>query len=68
MVSREYDCYSLVKIAFTKHARTIKEYDVTMPVHHIDVTSQTNQGDVTMLSQKRPFLAIMVKWVIDDCS
>ena len=37
-------------------ARTIDQYDVTMPVPHFRVTSQINSGDVTMLSKKRPSL------------
>ena len=33
--------------------RTIDEYEVTMPVARVHVTSQINCGDVTMLSQKK---------------
>ena len=55
MLSREYQvvridvhiCYSLVKSAFAS-ARTIEEYDVTMPVPRICLTSQIIRGDVTM--------------------
>ena len=35
------------------HARTINEYDVTMPVPHICVMLQINCDDITMLSLKR---------------
>ena len=42
------------------------EYDVTMSVPHVRLTSQINYGDVTMLSQIMPSLATMTKWVIDD--
>ena len=35
-------------------ARTVDEYDVTMPVPSISVTSQINRGDATLLHQKRP--------------
>ena len=48
-------------------ARTINEYDVTMPVSYICVTSQINCGDVTILNRKRLSLATMAKSVIDDC-
>ena len=48
-------------------ARTIDEYDVTMPVPHVRVTSQINSGDVTMLSQKRPPFVIMAISTIDNC-
>ena len=43
------------------HARTIDEYDVTMLVPRIRVTSQINCGDVTMLSQERSSLVTMAK-------
>ena len=43
------------------------EYDVTMLVPYVRVTSQNNCGDVTILSQKRPSLATMAKSAIDDC-
>ena len=49
------------------HSRTIDEYDITTPVHHVRVTSKINCGDMTVLSQKRPSLATMEKWAIDDC-
>ena len=42
------------------------EYDVTMSVPHVRVTSQIIYGDVTMLSQIIPSLATMAKWVIGD--
>ena len=42
----------------------IDEYDVTMVVPGVRVTSQTNCGDVTL---KTPALVLMAKWVIDDC-
>ena len=61
-----HGCYALVKITFVLHARTINEYDVTMPVPWVQLTSQINCGDVTMLSQKRPLLGTIVNWVIDD--
>ena len=48
-------------------ARTIDEYDVTMPVSYIRVTSQINCGDVTILNQKRPSLATMANSAIDNC-
>ena len=48
-------------------ARTIDEYDVKIQVSHVRVTSQINCDDVTMLSRKRPSLAAMAKWAIDDC-
>ena len=35
------------------HARTIDEYDVTMLVSYIRVTSQINGGDVTILNKQR---------------
>ena len=38
--------------------------------HHnacISRSCDVNCGDVTMLSQKRPSLATMVKWTTDDC-
>ena len=34
-------------------ARTIDEYDVTMPVTRVRVTSQNNRSDDTMLDQKK---------------
>ena len=46
------------------HARKLKECDVTMLVPHIGVMSQI---DVTMPSQKRPSLAKLIRWAIDDC-
>ena len=48
-------------------ARTIDEYDVTIPVSYIRVTSQINCGDVTILNQKRLSLATMAKSAIDNC-
>ena len=48
-------------------ARTIHEYDVMMLVSRVLVTLQINCGDVTILRQKRPSLATMTKWTIDDC-
>ena len=48
-------------------ARTIDEYDVTMPVSYIRMTSQTNCGDVTILNQKSLSLATMAKSAIDNC-
>ena len=48
-------------------AATIGEYDVTMPVRYVRVTSQINRGDLTILSQKRPSLATMAKSAIDNC-
>ena len=48
-------------------ARTIDEYDITMPVSYIRVTSQINCGDVTILNQKRLSLATMAKSAIDNC-
>ena len=48
-------------------ARTIDEYDVTMPAPRVHVTSQINCGDVTMPSQKRPSLATMAKPAINNC-
>ena len=47
-------------------ARTIDEYDVTMPVAYIRVTSQINCGDVTILSQKILSLATMANSAIDN--
>ena len=49
------------------HARTINEYDVTMLVSYIRVTSQINCGDVTILNQKRLSLTTMAKSAIDNC-
>ena len=46
---------------------TIDEFDVTMPLNNIRVTSQINCGDVTILSQKRLFLAPMAEPAIDNC-
>ena len=46
-------------------ARTIDEYDVTLTVPHVRVTSQINCGDVTVLSQKRPCIATLKKSTID---
>ena len=43
------------------HGRTIDEYDITMLVPCVHMTSQINFGDVTMWSQKRPSLATMAK-------
>ena len=48
-------------------ARTIDEYDVTMPVSYIRVTPQINCNDVTVSNQKRLSLATMAKSVIDNC-
>ena len=48
-------------------ARKIDEYDLRMPVPYVCMTSQINSGDVTILSQKRPSLATMLKSGIDDC-
>ena len=48
-------------------ARTIDEYDVTMLVSYIRVTSQINCGDVTILNQKRLSLATTAKSAIDNC-
>ena len=45
-------------------ARTINEYDATMPVSYIRVTSQITCGDVKIISQKRLSLA---KSAIDNC-
>ena len=47
-------------------ARTIDEYDATMPVPHVRVTSQINCSEVTMLSQKIPSLVTMAKSAIDN--
>ena len=46
-------CYSPMKIAFV-HVRTIDEYDVSMPVSHVDMTWQISCGDITMLGQEKP--------------
>ena len=48
-------------------SRTIDEYDVTMPVPRVRMTSQINCDDVIMLSQKRPPWATMAKGAMDDC-
>ena len=48
-------------------ARTIDEYDVTMLVSYIRVTSQINCGDVTILNQKSLSLATTAKSAIDNC-
>ena len=48
-------------------ARTIDEYDVTMLVSYIRVTSQINGGDVTILNQKRLSSATTAKSAIDNC-
>ena len=47
--------------------QSIDEYDVTMPVSYIRVTSQINCGDVTILNQKRLSLATMAISAIDNC-
>ena len=62
-------CYSLVKIILRQFARTriIDDYDCTMSVPPVCVTSQIKCVDMTMLSQKRPSLVTMEKWAIDDC-
>ena len=49
-------------------AMTIDKYDVTIPAFRVFMTSQISCGDVTMLGQKRPPLATMAKWALDDCS
>ena len=50
------------------HARPwIDEYDVTMLVTYIRMTSQINCGDVTILNQKRLPLATTAKSAIDNC-
>ena len=61
--------YSLMKIAFEPiwRAGIIDEFDVTMALNNIRVTSQINCGDVTILSQKRLFLTPMAKPAIDNC-
>ena len=48
------------------HLRTIDEYNVTMSVPRVRMTSQINCDDVKMLIRKRPSLALMAKWAIDD--
>ena len=48
-------------------ARTIDEYDVTILVPYIRMTSQINSGDVTILNQKRLSLATTAKSAIDNC-
>ena len=48
-------------------ARTIDEYDVTMLVSYICMTSQINCGDVTILNQKRLSLATAAESAIDNC-
>ena len=64
-----HGCYSLVKIAFAPicTGRTIDEYDVTIPVSYICVTSQISCGDITILSQKRLSLGTMAKSAIENC-
>ena len=47
-----HGCYSLVN---------------TLPVPWVRVTSQVSRYVVTTLSQKRPSLATIAKWAIDDC-
>ena len=47
--------------------RTIDQYDVTMLVSYIRVTSQINCGDVTILNQKRLSLTTTAKSAIDNC-
>ena len=47
--------------------RTNDKYDVIIAVAHVRVMSQIRCGDVTMLSQKRPSSATMVKSAIDTC-
>ena len=46
-------------------AWTIDEYDVTMPVSYIRVTSQINCGDIAILNQKSLSLATTAKSAID---
>ena len=63
-----HGCYSLVKIAFApictcKNNRQIWRHNASIRVR---VTSQINCGDVTMRKQKRPSLATVAKWAIDD--
>ena len=48
-------------------ARTIDEYDVTIPLSHIHVTSHVNCDDITILSPNRLSLVTMVKSMIDNC-
>ena len=48
-------------------ARTIGEYDITMLVYPVRVSSQINCSDVTMPRQKRPSLTTISIWAIDDC-
>ena len=56
-LSREYRVVK--RLFFTSEyrqmacTRTLDGYDVTMPVHHVRVTSQLNCEYVTMLSQKK---------------
>ena len=74
-LSREYRVvrYRYSRLLFTSedrlcaNLRVQEQYDITMPVPRVRVTSQINCDDVTMLSQKRPSLATMAKWAIDDC-
>ena len=47
-------------------ARTIDDYDVTMPVTGVRVASQINYSDVTMLNQKKTSLATMAKSAVDN--
>ena len=47
-------------------ARTMDEYDVTMQVLHVRLTPEINCGDVTMLSQKGPYLGTMAKSAINN--
>ena len=41
-------------------ARRIDEYDLTMPVPHIQLMSQINRGDITMLSQNKANLRDLI--------
>ena len=54
-------------VAFWVDARTIDEYDVTMLVSYIRVTSQINGGDVKILNKKRLSIATTAKSAIDNC-
>ena len=59
-------CYSLVKISLAR-VRAIDEYDISMPVPHVRVTSQINNArsgkTLTTIEQNREFI-IVFGWIV----
>ena len=66
-VQAQFNAYAYTALRQFAHGRTIDEYDVTIVVSYIRVTSQINDGDVTILNQKRLSLATTAKSAIDNC-